>query len=82
MEISEVVERYVIILSRIGFYRTEQRAEVQRKIYLTARILNEVVDALTKDGQTDEFNSDVSVSKEPCYLKFLMLKRIFLLYVC
>lgn len=61
MEISEVVVVYEIIMSHIGFCRTEQRAEVQRKVYLTARILNEVVDALTKDGQTDEFNSEVSL---------------------
>ncbi|KAG0624695.1 hypothetical protein M758_3G268300 [Ceratodon purpureus] len=38
---------------------TEQRAERQRKIYLTARILNQVIDALTKDGLTDELDPEL-----------------------
>lgn len=49
-------------MSCIELCRTEQRAETQRKMYLTARILNEVVDALTKDSQTEELDPEVRVS--------------------
>lgn len=60
--------------------RTEQRAEIQRKMYNTARILNEVIDALTKEGQTDEFNEEVSGFEEPCSISHLYFSSSFSLH--
>lgn len=39
----------------------EQRTELQRRVYLTARIINEAIDALTEDGQTEDLDPEVYV---------------------
>ncbi|XP_024363886.1 callose synthase 9 isoform X2 [Physcomitrium patens] len=37
----------------------EQRTELQRRVYLTARIINEAIDALTEDGQTEDLDPEL-----------------------
>lgn len=43
----------------IGLCRTEQRIESKRRVYLRARILNEVIDGLREDYPKQDFDPEV-----------------------
>lgn len=55
---------FSIVDVRTCLCRTEQRGKLIRKIYTTARILNQVIDALLKQNEKyEDFDPEVNLRK-------------------